>query len=156
VLKAMRRVFEDLLVSARADPDPTQAEHAYQLATATLLVEMTRADFEIRAEEQTAVEDAIRRAFRLSAAETAELVERANAEADHATSLHEFTRLINEHFSPEQKFHVIELLWRVAYADGKIDRYEEHLVRKIAELVYVPHREFIRAKLRARESSDPV
>ena len=59
-------------------------------------------------------------------------------------------RLINRHFSQEEKNHIVELLWEVAYADGELDKYEEHLVRKLADLIYVPHRSFIRAKHRAK------
>lgn len=147
MLKALRQVFEDLLVTASEAPEPVKAEQAYQLAAATLLVEMSRADFEVLPEELAAVENAIRRAFDLTNPQTAELVAKANAEADHATSLHEFTTLINTHFSARQKYHLIELLWRVAFADGAVDRYEEHFVRKVADLIYVRHSAFIRAKL---------
>ena len=151
MLKAVRRMFEDLLITASAAPEPIEAEHAYQLAAATLLVEMSRADFDVQLEELRAVDNAIQRAFHLSDDETADLVAKANAEADHATSMHEFTRLINSHFTESQKYHLIELLWQVAFADGAVDRYEEHFVRKIADLIYVRHSAFIRAKLAVHE-----
>jgi len=67
-------------------------------------------------------------------------------------SLYQFTGLINQHFTPEQKVRVVEMLWQVAYADGHLDPYEEALVRKIADLIHVPHRQFIQAKHRVAES----
>ena len=90
--------------------------------------------------------------FGLSGDETRELTELADQEATEAASLYQFTGLINEHFTPEQKVSVVEMLWQVAYADGSLDPYEEALVRKIADLIYVPHREFIQAKHRIQES----
>jgi uncharacterized tellurite resistance protein B-like protein len=75
------------------------------------------------------------------------VLDAASARADAAVSLHEFTRLLNDALAPTDKQRVIGLLWRVAFADGTLDRYEDHLVRKVADLLYVPHAEFIRAKL---------
>jgi uncharacterized tellurite resistance protein B-like protein len=121
-------------------------ERAYQLATAALLIEMTRADHEVKSIEREAVTQALQRAFDLDGLQTAELMTLAEQDVNEATSLYEFTRLINNNFDPTQKEHFIELLWHVALADGEIDKYEDHLVRKVADLIYVPHLSFIRAK----------
>ena len=75
------------------------------------------------------------------------------AQVDESTSLYEFTRVINDHYTPQQKQQLIYAMWTVAYADGDIDKYEEHLIRQVAELTYVAHEDYIRAKLRARDSS---
>ena len=123
-----------------------QTDHGYQVACAALLIEMTRADFEVDAVEREEVNTLVIRHFGLSEAEAAELTELAELEVRHATSLYQFTGLINSHFEADQKAHLIRMLWDVACADGRIDRYEDHLVRKIADLIHVPHSEFIRAK----------
>lgn len=146
MFRTIHQFFETQLVRVRTDTSPDDVEHDYQLAVAALLIEMSRADFDVKAAERAAVTETVERAFNLSPEETKELIRLAEAEADHATSLYEFTRLINAHLTAEQKHHVIELLWRVAFADGKVDRYEEHLVRKVADLIYVPHRTFIQTK----------
>lgn len=125
------------------------SEHALRMATATLLVEMSRADRQVDDTETDAVLAAIRQRFDLAEQEARDLADLGHDRADHATSLYEFTRVLNEQLSREQKLHIVELLWDVAYADGRIDKYEEQLVRKIAELIYVPHPDFIAAKLRA-------
>ena len=146
MLDRLRSLLESHLGGASERADPAARQAAYQLAAAALLVEMTRADFEVHPKERVAVVAALRTAFDLSEAEAASLMAEAEAEADGATSLYEFTALINEHLTPPQKYRLVELLWRVAYADGEIDKYEDHLVRKVADLIYVRHREFIRAK----------
>lgn len=151
MLQAIQKFFEAHIAPA-ADESTDAAEHAYKLATAALLIEMTRADYEVQDTERQAVMQVIQRTFDLTSEETDELVRLAEMEADTATSLYDFTSLINAHFSQAQKEHVVELLWQVAFADGKLDKYEEHLVRKIADLIYVPHRAFIQAKHKVQES----
>jgi len=75
------------------------------------------------------------------------LIELANAEKHEATDYYTFTSLINEHYSQQQKIKLVEDLWRLAYADNELDKYEEHLLRRLSELLHVPHKDFIRTKL---------
>lgn len=146
MITAIKRFFDANLTPATQASNPEEQERAYQLATAALLIEMTRADYDVKVVERDAVIHAVQRAFELDSEQTKELVALAEQEADEATSLYEFTRLINHHFDPKQKEHIVELLWHVALADGELDKYEEHLVRKIADLIHVPHLSYIRAK----------
>jgi len=143
---SIKRFFDANLTAATEARNPVDQERAYQLATAALLIEMTRADHDVKSVERHAVTQAVQRAFELDESQTEELLALAEQEADTATSLYEFTRLINRHFNAKQKEHIVELLWHVALADGEIDKYEDHLVRKVADLIYVPHLSFIRAK----------
>lgn len=148
MIEAIRQFFDTRLnATARAASD----EQRLQLATAALMVEMMRMDDEIKAEECEAVVHALRTHFGLSPEDTAELVYLAEEQARVATDYYQFTSLINDHFTAEQKERVIEHLWEVAYADGTLDRHEEHFMRKIADLLYVPHKTYIVAKLRARD-----
>jgi uncharacterized tellurite resistance protein B-like protein len=153
LLKAIRDFFNDQVSGRLNEPDPAAAEHAYQLATAALLMEISRADRNIDDAEREAVTRAIRRTFELDEEETRALVKLAEKEAEDATSLYDFTRLINENFDDRQKQRVVEMLWQVAFADGNADNYEEHLIRRIADLIHVPHRGFIRAKLAVESGS---
>lgn len=153
MLDAIRQFFDTRISAAKGETESGGSEHGYQLATAALLFEISRADYDIKGAERDAVSAAVRRAFGLTPEETAELVRLAELEAEQSTSLYEFTRLINEHFSKAEKQHVVELLWHIAYADRHLDKYEEHLIRKIADLIHVPHRAFIRAKQRARRGT---
>ncbi len=148
MIKAIKQFF-DQRIAAEAREDTTD-EHRLQVATAAMLVEMTRADFDVTSEEIDSVAHAIQLTFGLSPSETTAIIELAEAEANQATDDFQFTALINRGFSREQKVKVIELMWQVAYADGKMDKYEDHLVRKIAGLLHVSHNDFIAAKHRAR------
>ena len=149
MLASIKRFFDANITAATQAGNPLDQERGYQLATAALLIEMTRADHDVKSVERDAVTLAVQRAFGLDAEQTEELVALGEQEADAAISLYEFTRLINRHFDPKQKEHIVELLWHVALADGEIDKYEDHLVRKVADLIYVPHQSFIRAKHKA-------
>lgn len=122
--------------------------HGLQLAAAALLFEVMRADYDEHPDERATLERALRQAFSLTDSETRELAELADREAAEAVSLYQFTGLINQQFPAEEKVQLVEMLWQVAYADGRLDRYEEAAVRKITELLHVPHRDFIRAKHR--------
>ena len=121
--------------------------HRLQLASAALMIETARADFTQDGEEEAAMEKLLHNSLKLPAAEVHELMVKAGDKADAATSLYEFTRLINDHYLEEEKLQLIHNMWVVAWADGNIDKYEEHLIRRVAELIYVPHQEFIRLKL---------
>lgn len=131
-----------------AGPD----QHGLQLATAALMFEMMRADDDEHPEERHTLQQALQKSFALSESETRQLAQLADREAAESVSLHQFTGLINRHFSPNEKIRVVEMLWQVAYADGRLDRYEEALVRKVADLIHVPHREFMQAKHRVLEA----
>lgn len=148
MLSQIKSFFRENLAPSRADT-AAEAEHRLQLAVGALLLEMTRVDGEIRQEQCARVEAAIRQQFDLTEAETAELIRLAEAERDDATDYFQFTQLINADFTPQQKAAIIEQLWAVALADRELHRYEEHLVRKIAQLLHVPHNAFIAAKHRA-------
>jgi len=127
-------------------------ETRLKVATVALLLETARADFDIQEQELEAVARHAQLFFDLDSLETARLVELAEQEALNATSYYEFTSLINSEYSPVEKIHIIELMWRIAFADKELEKYEEALVRKIAELLYVPHSAFISTKLRVKTS----
>ena len=115
------------------------SERQLQLAAAALLIELARADYLDDQREQQAIVEAVRATFELDVDTVAELVEEARLHASDATSLYEFTSQINQHFGEPEKIELVRQLWRVAYADGSLDKYEDHLIRKVAELLYVSH-----------------
>lgn len=153
MLKAVRDFFEKNVAAGIENKNERHREHAFRLATAALLVEISRADREIDPSEREAVARAVKNVFELNHEETETLVELAEQEAEEATSLYEFTRLINDNFDHRQKQHVVEMLWQVAFADGHADEYEVHLIRRIADLIHVPHSGFIRAKLKVESET---
>ena len=147
MLDAIRNFFE---ASAPQEITVTRRLHAVHLATAVLLVEVARADDRLGEDEQGHIIDLLRDHLELTDAEGEELVELAHAEANESVSLQGFTRAIHEHLDDEQKLSVVELLWRVALLDGDLHRFEDHLVRKIAELLYVRNADLIRIRNQVR------
>jgi uncharacterized tellurite resistance protein B-like protein len=126
---------------------PSRTAHGRHLAAAALLIEVARADYAHDPREQIAMHEALRRAFGLTREQIETLLALAEEESAQSTSAYQFTRVINDEFSDADKSALIRAMWQVAFADGNVDKYEEHLIRKIAELIYVPHGEFIRTKL---------
>ncbi len=119
-----------------------------RLAVAALLVEIALADFDSAPEEQQTILEIVRKFFDLDDAESETLLALAKSEHQASTDYFQFTRLINDHYAPAQKRSLIEGLWQVAFADGRLDRYEEHVIRRLADLLYVSHGDFIAAKHR--------
>jgi len=152
MLDSLKRFFRERVL----DAPPAEAGdpgRRLRLAAAALLVEVMRADPDVRNEERTVVRTALQGTFGLSLADTEELVRLAEAEADAAISLYEFTSLVDKGFSLEEKKRIVELMWLVAFADAEKHPLEEHLIRRVAGLLNVPHPDFIDAKARARGQS---
>jgi uncharacterized tellurite resistance protein B-like protein len=152
MLKRIKRFFDEHL-----SLDPTaqnrDPEHVLRVANGALLLEMTRMDGQVWPEEREAVEKAVRTSFGLTSGEARELLELAEAERAGSTDYFQFTSLINGAYTLEQKIKLVELLWQIAYANEGLHKYEEHLVRKVSDLLHVPHGAFIAAKHRARGGS---
>ena len=153
MLSAIKKFFDDHIQDPSSPIDNTE-EHRLKVATVALLLETARADFQVHDEELESVAHHAQEFFDLDADETKELVNLAEEEAKNATCYYEFTSLINSKFTPDEKASIVELMWRIAYADKVLEKYEEALVRKIAELLYVPHGAFIAAKHRVKSSLD--
>lgn len=135
--------------------EATVNPHALQLATAALLMEMMRMDNQVTAPERATAIAALRSEFGLVPEELDTLVALAEQEAKDATSYYQFTSLINKACDPPQKIRIMEYLWQVAYADGHLDAHENHWLRKIADLLYVPQSDYIAAKMRGRALYQP-
>ncbi len=131
---------------------PQQEEHSLRLAATALMIEVMRVDDEKSEQETEAIIQASMSRFGVERQEADELMQLAAAELRDATDYHQFTSLINRGYDMPHKLQIVEFLWQVAYADGRLDRYEEHVIRKVADLIYVPHSEFIRLKEKVRQS----
>ncbi|HWV15191.1 MAG TPA: TerB family tellurite resistance protein [Cellvibrio sp.] len=123
-----------------------------QLAIAALLIEVAMADHILDERELLSLQQLLKKKFTLSDLQIQELIELAREESADATSLHQFTNLVHQHCSEQEKFALLVAMWQLAFADQALDKYEEYIIRKIADLIYVPHTEFIRAKHIARKA----
>ncbi|CAG0946413.1 hypothetical protein GPROT2_03728 [Gammaproteobacteria bacterium] len=158
MLRTLKDLFDSLKPPAATEP-PQQGEHLLQLAAAVLLVEVMRSDTQMDDGERSAVLAALQRKFALAADERERLLELAEQTARDAHDFHSFTSRINEGFDFPQKVRMIEALWEVAYADGQLSAHENHVIRKICDLLHVPQGAYISAKLRvqqAREGKQPI
>ncbi len=133
-----------------ADSDPA---HGLELAVVALLVEVLRADYDVGSEERQQVVASTSRLLGLAAEESAALVAEAERQIDRSHDLYQFTSQVNRAYGDAEKQQLLEALWRVALADATVHKYEEHLIRRIADLLHMPHSSFITAKLRAAAES---
>lgn len=143
MLDRLKQLFREGVPRA---PDPLRRP----LALAVLMVETARADFEHAPEEQEAILALLRDACGLNATDAARVLAEACLHADEAVSLHEELRLLNGELDAAAKIELMQWLWRVAFADGRLDPHEEARVRRLAELLYIPHAEFVRLRLCAQ------
>jgi uncharacterized tellurite resistance protein B-like protein len=145
VIKSIRDYF-DQRIGPQTDSVGGASHQRMRLATAALLLEMASADFSVEPEEIEAVHKAIIGGLGLTREQTNELVALAKEEARNMSSYFQFTSVINKSCTPEEKALIIEMMWQVAMADGRLDNYEEHMIRKIANLIYVPREQIVAAK----------
>ena len=148
MLDFLRQLFGD---DADAGADD---ERDIRLAAAALLVEVARADHDLTGDEEAAMRRLLVTALGLDEGDVETILERAGTAVEDATSLYEFTRLVNDHYSFEEKRQLVAAMWQVAYADEDLDKYEEHIIRRVAELIYLPHAEFMRSKHEAMAARD--
>lgn len=122
------------------------SEHDIRLAAVALLVEVAKADHHLSEAEENKLLHIVNNLYDLSKSEQNELIETAKNKSSESTSLYEYTSVINENFSEHEKFKLLTQMWKIAFSDKQIDSYEEHLIRRVADLIYLPHVKFIEAK----------
>ena len=137
-------------------PEPEEKPRQIALDLAVLMVEVMRRDGRLDPAERDTIIAALESRFDLERSETLALLDEARREDEKAYDLHRFTAPIVKQFSVEERIDMVRQLWLVAMADGHVDPYEEQLVRRIAELIGVYHREFIAAKIAARGDDTPA
>lgn len=147
MLKRVRTFFESLSLT-QSDTDIVESD--IKMAAAVLLVEVMMADHHVDEAESSKLVETIKSFLGLNETEATELVQQARLKHQELVSLYEMTRVINLHFNAQQKASLIGHMWQIAYADQQWDKYEEHIIRKVADLLYVSHKDFIQAKHKAQ------
>ncbi len=146
MLSSIKEFFQD-----RVQTDTSEmTEEQRRLACAALLIEVAIIDNEFDGSEMAALKSILSTEFNIPQESVNDLVTMAHNECTQATSMYQFTHLINQQCSFEEKFQLITGMWRIAFADGDLDKYEEYVIRKVADLIHLGHGEFIRAKHAAR------
>ena len=143
-------VLGDSIVGGDTDAVPAlanaPAEHTLRLACTVLMFEVLRADMKTTPAELDTVRRHLTRAYGLDETQTEQLMRHSAAESAERVSMHDLVRAINREYGPAQKRALVKALWDVAYADGELDKHEEHTIRKLADWLHVPHRHFIQTK----------
>ena len=126
--------------------DSDERQHAIRMATAVLMVAVARADNDFQESEFDLLLDLVRQHFRLSSDEASTLANAAHEEAEELVEISRFTQLLHDNLSEEEKVGIVSLLWKVAYADGRLSKHEDALVLKISDLLYVNRARVMRLK----------
>jgi uncharacterized tellurite resistance protein B-like protein len=149
MIAKIRRFFEDNLLLG--EQKPQENEKQIELACITLMIELAKVDQSIDDNEFNIIRKAAKKTFNIADEKIDEIIELALEESKQSTSLYQFTDLVNNHYSDDKKYQLVLAMWKVAFADGELDKYEEHLIRKVADLTYVPHVKFMEAKFNAQK-----
>lgn len=144
----IRQLFDQVVGAISASDNDSAADRgaALRTATAVLMIDVARADHVFDEAEFERVLQLIQSHFDLTPDEAAELFNAASEEADDLVSAYEFTKVLHEHLDEEEKARIVALLWQIAYADGELDKYENSLVLKISDLLYVSRGRVMRLK----------
>lgn len=153
MIAKIRQFFEDNLLLN--EQKPQESEKQIELACVTLMIELAKVDQSIDDSELTIIRNAAKKTFNIKDEKIDEIIGLALEESKNSTSLYQFTDLVNSHYSENMKYELVLAMWKVAFADGELDKYEEHLIRKVAELTYVPHIKFMEAKFNAQQALTP-
>ena len=145
MLKSILNLFKD-------SPEDSQSPHQVEIATAALLSEVVRADSLSDERELATLKQLIRENFDLTEEEITNIVSVGEKRSEEAVDLVQFTKALNDGMSAEHKERVMRGLWQIAYADATLSPDEEHIILKIADLLYIPHSRFIKAKLEAQST----
>ncbi|MBL4942366.1 MAG: TerB family tellurite resistance protein [Colwellia sp.] len=141
--------FFNALVAQENDQDNQQLP--IEIACAVLLCEVMRADSIFTEKEQNALEIILTKHFNLTVPEVTSVLEQAFELSENASDFYQFTSTLNQHYSLDQRIKIVTLLWQVAYADGELASIEEHIIRKIADLLHLRHGEYIATKIAAEQ-----
>ena len=150
MFNSIKAFFEEKLANG-SEPENQLVSRA-DLACAALLIEVINSDNELDERETEEFLVLLQSSLQIPEVDLNEIMRLAEREARQATSLYEFTRLINDEYEYAEKVKLVENMWRGAFSDQQLDKYEEALIRKVADLLYVSHQDFIKTKLAARDS----
>ena len=146
--------IKDLITRFNTKEETTEESSSNLLdnACAALLVEIAFADKDFDETEKTSLKQSLIETYAVDESDIEEIIKDAEETVSESTSLYGYTRVVNDEFEYEDKLSLLRNLWKVAYADGNLDKYEEHLIRKISDLIHISHTDYINIKLEIRDS----
>ena len=148
MIKSIQNIFKRKENESAVDSKKSEQELAY----ASLLIEVINSDNKFDDRERDKLLEILSNKLDIHKEELDNFTELAQKKSEDSTSLYEFTREINDQYEYEEKVSLITDLWGIAYSDGKLDKYEDYVIRKIADLIYVSHADFIKSKLKVKNT----
>ncbi len=148
----MLDLIKKIMGSKEADSGEKEDGRDLNLATCAILIELANADGKFNKQEQDDIIKIFKTKYGLSEKDANDLLKSSNAELEKSIDLWKFTNIINQNYSLEEKLKVIEIIWEVAYSDGKLEKHEDYLVHKLANLLRLNHKQLIDAKLKVIDS----
>ena len=152
MIDLFRRFFDKSAAEGSSDKEE-EVSHDARIATCALLLEMANIDGKFSVSEKEGIIRILQEDYRLSDEHTIALIEAADEELKKSIDLWQFAKLINRNYSTDKKLQIIEMIWKIVYADGRLDKHEDYLVHKLANLLRLTHKQLIDAKLRVIQSS---
>jgi len=147
MINLIKQFFGKSAPSASTDKKQADA-HDIRVATCALFLEMAHIDGEFSDSERESIIAILKKDHHLSDEHVAQLLKASHEELKQSVDLWQFTNLINQNYSTEEKIGIIEMIWEIVYIDGKLDQYEDYLVHKLAKLLRLKHEQLIDAKLK--------
>ena len=150
MLKKLEQFIHDNFAPVHEDNNADQLDEKLKIATTALFLEMAYIDFNLASEEEDQISDILVELFGLNPDQVRDLIEISRLQRDRKTDIWTFAGLIKTNFSREQKINILEKLWMIIFADGKVDKFEDHLIHKISDLLGLDHSEMIAAKIKIK------
>ena len=150
-MKLLSDFFKNISSNTKKNIKPNSLESFKDemvLSICVLLIEVSKSDDDYDDSEKEKIIDLLKKQFSLNDDQIDILMMMADKKNDEIVSLHELTASLNKEYTYSEKKNVIKMLWDIAYSDGRIDKYEDYTIRKISDLLYIKHSDFIKAKLR--------
>jgi len=148
MLNKISDFFNTLL---NTDDHKVECPLSIEISCAVLLCEVMRADSVFTEKEQDELSIILTKQFNLTEQEVSTILEQAFELSENANDFYQFTSKLNQHYSLDERIKIVTLLWQVAYADGELASIEEHIIRKIADLLHLRHSEYIATKIAAEQ-----
>lgn len=151
MMSFMKKISQLLETQSKSKNDDSEIIHIHS-ALASLLYEAARVDRNVTDEDLTVAAESLSRLAKISIVDAQQFLVTASKPENRPTSYHPLATIINENFTYEQKCQLITSMWSIAHSDNHVDPHEDHIIRKISDLLYVSHQDFIHGKISARKT----
>lgn len=153
MIERLKQVFESLTFQD-SDGKKKDNPHDVRVATCALFLEMANIDGEFTANERKNIMKILGNEYGLTEEDVADLTKAAEDQREGKIDVWQYTNLINQNYSDEEKLHIVEMLWKIIYSDGRLDAHEDYLIHKVAKLLRLQHDQLIDAKLKVLHDRD--